>query len=367
MSHTKNNILAQHATNRDLSIAAPPLTTRTSSDFASDEIFVPLDERIISGTAEALESGQTHYVDVPGIAPLRAAVADYLREATQATTQAANVVITAGIQESRFLTIQMIGENFDRIAMPSVVHPGVRRALGVRPMPVEMLAADAPSGYLTPVSEIQRALAAGARFFYLESPARLTGASYSELDTSAIADLAAQYEATIIWDQGLAPWAASAPSLAAYAAEGAQIITIGEAFPGMGLSSWFIAYIASPQTLIPAMQSQKQIMAICTSTASQYGALEASRLFSEKQSAYAHQLQHKQSALRDLLAQQNIEVLPGDSATVLAFRADAAPHLSEDMANGADFGAPGVWRVTVSFSSTSEAILNSVSGKGLAS
>ncbi|MBW4438551.1 MAG: aminotransferase class I/II-fold pyridoxal phosphate-dependent enzyme [Pleurocapsa minor GSE-CHR-MK-17-07R] len=361
---TKDAILAQHAANTLLNAAAPPLTMRAEGDIGADEIFMPLDERIIAGASEAMEAGHTHYVDVPGIGPLRAAIAEYLRGATGADTQAANVIVTAGIQESRFLTIQMIGENFDRIALPAVVHPGARRALGVRPMPIETLACDEAAGYLPAVAEIQRALESGVRLVYLESPSRLTGAVYSAADTTAIAQLASQHQATIIWDQGLSPWAEQAVSLAGQSAPGAQIVTIGEAFPGMGLASWFIGYIAAPVALIPPMQSQKQIMAICTSTSAQYAALEASKLFGEQQPAQAARLQQTQAALRALLADSNsATALPGSTGTVLAVRAQGAAS-GADLADGADFGAPGVVRITVSFSSAAEAVVRQLTGKG---
>jgi aspartate/methionine/tyrosine aminotransferase len=151
-------------------------------------------------------------------------------------------------------------------------------------------------------------------------------------------------------DVGLAVGRAGQP------AEGAQLVSIGEAFPGMGLGSWFIGYIAAPEALIPPMQSQKQIMAICTSTASQYAALEASRIFSEGQPGHAARLREIQAALRARLADAGGQALPGVTATVLAIKAPSAPAgLEASLADGADFGAPGVWRVTVSFSTEAEA------------
>jgi aspartate/methionine/tyrosine aminotransferase len=350
-SQTKSRILDQHHDNALLNAAVPPLIASGQYDLSADDIASPLDESIIAGVVEALESGQTHYVDVPGIPPLRTALADYLRDSFQLQYTQANIIVTAGIQESRFLTVQMIGESFGRIALPAVVHPGVKRAVGVRPMPIDQIEVDAHM--LPTLSGIRQVLAGGTKLLFIESPSRLTGAAYSGEEVAAVASLVREFDATIIWDQGLAPWVDSYASLAAAAAD--RTVVIGEAFPSMGLSSWFIGYIAAPETWVATMQSQKQIMAICTSTASQYGALEASKLFAASQPEQRRRL----SQVRQMLAAQlaRYEVIPGHAASLLAFRLTEAEkqHAIAQLAaagfsitDGADFGADSVLRLTVS-------------------
>ena len=73
-----------------------------------DLMFEPLDDRIIASTLEALEAGQTHYVDVGGISPLREALARYLKKLAETTNAATTVVVAAGVQEDRFLPTQLI-------------------------------------------------------------------------------------------------------------------------------------------------------------------------------------------------------------------------------------------------------------------
>src|SRR5687768_5391473 len=108
-SSTKAAILQRHRDNRLLNAETPSPMMRDDKDLGADELSAPLDERIIASVSEALEAGQTHYVDVPGIAPLREIVAGYLNTVTRTSYQKANILVTAGMQEARFLTIQMIG------------------------------------------------------------------------------------------------------------------------------------------------------------------------------------------------------------------------------------------------------------------
>ncbi len=362
-SNTKSAILAGHRANDDLNSPLLPQVARADNDLGSDGMRAPLDERIIAAAAAALDDGQTHYVDVPGIAPLRAAVADYLNSAAGATYaaranySASNIIITAGMQEARFLSVQMIGEGYDSIAVPAVVHAGLRKALGVRSRDPMMMPVDPAQGYLPSLDAIAQAAAAGCRLFYLESPARLSGAAYSADEVAAINQIIADQEAAVIWDQGLAPWLEGAyASLAALDSERLRTAVIGEAFSGMGLASWFVGYIAAPAAWIPAMQSQKQIMSICTSTASQYAALEASQLYNEAQARQLSLLGGLRADLEHAAAAAGIAVVKGGAVNVIALRlsADHAQKINRagyDFAAGSLFGAPDVIRLNVNNSS----------------
>ena len=355
-SNTKNAILAQHQANEDLNTPLLPQVARGDSDLAADGMRGPLDERIIAAASAALEDGQTHYVDVPGIGPLRAAVADYLKGAAGASYQDSNILITAGMQESRFLSIQMIGERYDSIALPAVVHPGVRKALGVRSRNPRTMPVHPAKGYLPSVDAIAQAAADGTdrrRLFYLESPSRLSGAAYTAVEVAAISQIIADKDAAVIWDQGLAPWVEGAyASPAALDSDCARIATIGEAFSGMGLASWFIGYIAAPEAWLASLQSQKQIMAICTSTASQYAALEAAQLYSEAQARQLARLAQLRADLLGAASEAGLKVIGGEAVNLIALE------LSEDdmkkisragieFAAGSLFGAPDVIRLNV--------------------
>ncbi len=356
-SNTKSAILARHRANDDLNSPLLPQMARGDHDLGCDGMRAALDERIIAAAAAALEKGQTHYVDVPGIAPLRAAVADYLNSATATSYDSGNIVITAGMQEARFLSIQKIGEGYDSIALPAVVHPGARKALGIRSRNPQTLPVDPATGYLPTLDAIAQAAADGCRLFYLESPARLSGAVYADAEVAAISQIMVEHDAALIWDQGLAPWVAGAcPSPAALDSLRERAAVIGEAFSGMGLASWFVGYIAAPAAWIPPMQSQKQIMAICTSTASQYAALEASQLYAEAQARQLSLLGELRADLIKAAAEAGVAVLPGAAANVIALRlseADTAKinRAGFDCAAGSHFGAPAVLRFNVNNSS----------------
>lgn len=365
-SQTKSKILTQHQANTQLNTPLLPQSMRSNSDLSADEFISPLDERIIAGASEAMEEGQTHYVDVPGIAPLREAVAEYLNGETGTQYQKTNILITAGMQEARFLTIHKISELYDSISVPQVVHPGVLKALGVRPRNIVSLAVDITQRALPSVETIAKAIESGSRLLYLESPSRLTGEVYTKDEVKQINELVTKDNVAIIWDQGLASWVAntSYSSIGSKDPKTTKTATIGEAWSGMGLANWFIGYIAAPEAWIAPMQSQKQIMAICTNTASQYAALEANKLFAEARSQQLEQLKTLKDKLVKVANEANLSVVPSKSVNILAIKLSGQDNenivtkLREsgfDVADGRDFGAPDIIRLNVT-STTEQAI-----------
>ncbi len=373
-SQTIANILDEFVANTLLNTAAPPLMPASPGDMRVSHPAGQPNQPAIEAATRALQSGQTHYVDVPGIGPLREALSDYLSTSMGTPYAMADILVTAGIQEARFLTLQKIGENFEKILIPAVVEPGVLHALGVRQLPLIRLAVD-PETMLPTLKSIEEAFAAGGRLLFLESPSRLSGKAYNTAEVAELARLVREYETAVIWDQGLAPWLASGKysSLAAQDGMADRVAVLGEAWPGAGLDSWFIGYIAAPPNWFEPMRSQKQIMAICTATASQYAALEAAGSFAELHLEQLEQLQQQGQVVRDSVAKLNAIPLPGDTASLIALRMlpqkkeqalSALSSAGYQAADGSDFGAPDVIRLAITLDNNTEQALQSLGENG---
>jgi N-succinyldiaminopimelate aminotransferase len=345
-------LLQRHRTNSDLNAIVIPASARSAQDLAADATAGPLDERIIEATGEALDAGHTHYEPVPGIDPLRAALAQHLSEVTGADWRAGNLLVTAGMQEARFLTLQLIDAQGAALAVPEVVHPGVRKALGVRPRATHALAVDAVR-QLPQLDAMRAALEAGCRLLYLESPSRLSGATFNAEELAMLAALLEQHNANLILDRGLAPWVGG-PGAAAITE---RVALIGEAFPGAGMASWLAGYVAVPEDWLPPIQSQKQIMSICTATPAQFGALEAANLYAQEHPARLQYMIALRASLGERARAAGLDLLAGGAASLLALRLSPSQKTQGlarlaaagyQVADGSDFGAPDVLRLTVS-------------------
>lgn len=338
---------------------------RSPLDLSADQpTIAPLPE-MISSSLGALERGETHYVDAYGIAPLREQLALYLQQMGIGDGSMARVMAVSALQECRFLALQMLGEKLGEtqgvVGLPTIIHPGARLALGVRERAIIDIdvAFDATSdaqtlNALPTPAAIEAALQQGARLLYLESPSRLTGASYDADTLTTIAALIEQYNAAVIWDQGLAPWVEHYVSLAAVPTMSDCVIAIGEAWPGLGLESWPMSYLSGKNEWLDIFRIQKQVISICTNTASQYAALAASYSYTAVHAEQMQKLAAAQQALFGQLARIGVEPLAGDTLTLVALRANDAVirklnAAGLQWAEGAAFGAPGIIRLSVSF------------------
>ena len=351
-SPTKAKFIARFANNALLQAPIVAAVQRSPFDLSVDQPTMPPSPTIQASSLAALERGETHYVDTLGIAPLREQLAQYLQQMGIAESLPSRVLATAGFQECRFLTLQKLGELLGPVGLPSIVHPGARQALGVRERAIVEFAVEPTGDRLPTPAAIEAALQSGAKLLYLESPSRLTGAVYDAASVAAIAALLQSYDASAIWDQGLSPWVENYHSLAAVPGIADRVVAIGEAWPGQGLEGWPISYISGKAEWLEPMRSLKQIMSICTNTASQYAALAASYQYD---TLHPEQLQKLTTTRQSALAQAKqlgVESIPGgavnlvtllDNGTV-ASKLKAAGY---DYADGAAFGAPGTLRLAV--------------------
>jgi aspartate/methionine/tyrosine aminotransferase len=328
-----------------------------------------LPDSALEASYQALRAGQTHYVDVPGIGPLREALARYLDEEFAMAYDSNEMLITAGVQEGRFLTIQVLAEKFGQIAIPAVVDPGVQQVRGVRPPAVVEIPVGAANGYLPTMAAIRATLAAGSRLLYLELPSRLTGEVYSREDVEELLALLDEFEAGLICDQGLAPWVdlARFASPAAHSERTNRVAVLGEVWPGIGLDHCFVGYIAAPAEWIGPLRSQKQMMAICTSSASQFAALEAGHSFAGQRALLLPQLWRNRQRAVALAQQLGWTVLSGGTSCLLAVQLTEEENTKSQPAlqkagyrvvDGASFGVPNAIRLAVT---TDERIIKALS------
>ena len=326
-----------------------PAPTAAGRDLSGDHPVFDLAPEVRANTRAALDRGETHYADVPGVAELRDAASGVLRAWGLNVDATDGLIITAGEQEARFLAIQMLTHLGYRVLLPEVVHPGARKAAALGHVDVERVAVD-PTTLIADLPSVRRALNGGRAALYLESPNRLTGKIIDRGRLTVIAEEVARSGGIIVWDAALRPWV---PDDVDYAMAGAlqgmseHTVTIGSLWSGTGIEGWLAAYLAGPPSLLARGQSLKQILAICTTTPAQWAALGALQTReTEHRVRRDLLLTHKRNAAALLPS----AVLPGEAASVIAVRLPRPVTLTGLAARpmrGDAFGAPGCLRFTV--------------------
>jgi aspartate/methionine/tyrosine aminotransferase len=326
-----------------------PAPTAAGKDLSGDHPVFDLAPAVRAGTLEALDRGETHYADVPGLAALREEVSRALHAWGLNVDSVDGLIITAGEQEARFLAIHMLGHAGYRVLLPEVVHPGARKTAALGRIEAERVPVD-PSTLMPDLEHVRRGLAGGRAALYLESPHRLTGKVMERAFIEAVAEEITRTDGVVIWDATLAPWIADGVDytmIATLHGMHDRTVTIGSLWSGTGVEGWLAAYLAGPTSLLEQGRSLKQIIAICTNTPAQWAALGAVR------AGEAGQRERRTALLelrRNAAAHLPAAVLPGETASVLAVRLPRRVDLSGlpgRPMSGEAFGAPGVVRFTV--------------------
>ncbi|CAN5835834.1 hypothetical protein BH23DEI1_BH23DEI1_19190 [soil metagenome] len=194
----------------------------------------------------ALDRGETHYTDRPGILPLRQSVADALRARHDVEIDAAKgVVITCGVIEARFVAIQQLVPAGSGTVV-ALSHPErIAAACVVRD--VRLVGPDA---------DVQ-----GPAIVYLTSD---TPAETRDpwLARAAEEGWAVVFEAAE--ESGFHPASAGLAE---------ATVTVGGIGFDQGLEAWRVGFLAAPAATAGPLRDFKQSLTLCTTNLSQWGAL----------------------------------------------------------------------------------------------
>jgi len=305
-----------------------------------------------SSVVEALQRKETHYVNVPGITPLREAIAVFLTD-LGINTPMEKVLVTAGEQEARFLTLHSLLQDGYNAAVPAVVSPGVQRVISIKSRQAQTIPVDRSKGMLPDLASLEQTLKSGSNLIYLESPNRLTGYVYEQEEVQQIAALLESYDALSIWDQSTAPAVIGKySSLISFAPE--RVLAFGPLWPGLGLDTWQLGYITASDSFVQSLTKLKQAISICTSSPLQWAAVGASKVFAEKHAALKFDMEAiRQEVLTSF--QSDERVLIGSTTNILAIDlGETAPQALQRLeadgfhvTNGSVFGAPGILRIVM--------------------
>ena len=212
-----------------------------------------LPDRVLTAATDALDRGETHYTDRPGILPLREKVAERLGQRYDLTVDPkTSVLITCGDTEARFVALQQLlaaGDTLLCLGDTALVEAAViirgAKLIDARAEPSAKELEAVTGLYLS------ASAAPGSRSEYL-AQAKAQG-WWLIFDVTGDADA------------GFHP--ASDPALAAHT------VTVGGIGTDAGFSGWRVGFLAAPDKEAPALRSFKQSLTICTTNVSQWAAL----------------------------------------------------------------------------------------------
>lgn len=162
----------------------------------------PPDESLTRHVAERAALPETaRYTDIPGIAPLRDALAADIRARYGGACAAGHVLITAGCNQAFFTTIIALARTGDEVILPLPFyfnHEMTLTGLGIRAVP---LPCDADAGGVPDAADAARLITPATRAIVLVTPNNPTGAVYPPATIRAFHELSKARGIALVIDE----------------------------------------------------------------------------------------------------------------------------------------------------------------------
>ncbi len=233
---------------------------------------------IVEAAKAAIRDGLTTPTSVKGMAALRAAIAEHMREVSGLPVDADNVMVTTGGQEGLFLAIQALINPGDEILVPdprySSYDDAIKRAGGV----MVSVPTNREDAFNLEAAAVEAAITPASKALLIVTPSNPTAGIVTEDRLRAIADVAIRHNLIVIVDEIYGkivypPWRhfsiGSLPGMAE------RTITLDAFSKTYAMTGWRCGYVAAPADVIDAMARIKQVTTGPVATVSQWAGLAA--------------------------------------------------------------------------------------------
>jgi len=250
-------------------------------NFSAGEPDFDTPQHIKDAAIEALRRGMTKYTDVKGIEPLRDAIAQKYQQEYKLSYRKEDVLVSCGAKHSLYNLLQAVVDPGDEVLIPApywVSYSDMALLAGGTP---KLIPTSEETGFRITPDQLQDALTAKTRVFFLNSPCNPTGASYNRDELLALGAVLQKHDCLIFADDiyekiiydgfQVHNLVTLCPSLRD------RTLIINGVSKTYAMTGWRIGYALGPSDVIAAAgKIQSQSTSNPTSIA-QYAALEAIR------------------------------------------------------------------------------------------
>lgn len=294
------------------------------------------DPRLVEQVSQAMRSGHNQYPPMPGIMPLREAIADKVATLTQRRYDPnTEITVTAGATQAIMCAILCSVHPGDDVI---VIEPAydcylpVLELAGARAVTVPMNVSD--QGFTVPWDRVEASITPTTRLIILNSPNNPTGSTLTVEDYNALAailDRSANQRILILSDEvyehmvydGLQHLSVSAH--AGLAARAFVISSFGKTFHVTG---WKVGYVCAPAALSHEFRKVHQYNVFTVNTPAQYG-IAAYLADPQPYLALSSYYQAKRDLFRAGIARTRFQLLPAQGTYFQCVKYDAISDMGE--------------------------------------
>jgi aspartate aminotransferase len=234
-------------------------------------------EHIKAATIAAINAGQVHYSDLPGIAPLRAALAHKLRTFNGIAATADDVVVTNGLTHGSFAAFFAILDPGDEVILLDPHYPQHAGKIELAGGSVVSAPLDAAHGFSIRGDWIEAKVTPRTKAIVLVNPSNPTGRVYERGELEALAEVAIRHDLIVVADEvyeynvyeGRHISIASLPGMAE------RTVSLYAFTKSYAMDGWRLGYATAAPDILGAMLKVTANDVTHVNTFAQHGALAA--------------------------------------------------------------------------------------------
>jgi aspartate aminotransferase len=234
-------------------------------------------EHIKAATIAAINAGQVHYSDLPGIAPLRTALAHKLRTFNGIEATADAVVVTNGLTHGSFAAFFAILDPGDEVILLDPHYPQHAGKIELAGGSVVSAPLDAAHGFSIRGDWIEAKVTPRTKAIVLVNPSNPTGRVYEQDELEALAEVAIRHDLIVVADEvyeynvyeGRHISIASLPGMAE------RTVSLYAFTKSYAMDGWRLGYATAAPDILGAMLKVTANDVTHVNTFAQHGALAA--------------------------------------------------------------------------------------------
>ncbi|WIY52717.1 pyridoxal phosphate-dependent aminotransferase [Devosia sp. YIM 151766] len=213
-------------------------------------------QHIKDATIAAIQAGNVHYSDLPGVRHLREAIAEKLQRQNEIDVGADQVVVTNGLTHGSYAAIMAFIDDGDEVILLDPYYPqhvGKVELAGGVPVLAKL---DAKNNYAIDAAAIESKITPRTKMIILINPCNPTGRVYSREELTALADLAIKHDLLILSDEVYEEIVyddARHISIASLPGMADRTISLFAFTKSFAMDGWRIGYLTAPKAAIGAI------------------------------------------------------------------------------------------------------------------
>ncbi len=232
---------------------------------------------IIEAAQRAMASGKTHYSPPPGIPELRAAIAADSTARRGVPVSADQVVVAPGAKPIMAFALMALTGPGDEVIVPDPgfpIYESMTAFMGATPVGIPLRQ---ENDFRLDLDELRALVTPRTRMLFFNSPQNPTGGVLTKEDIEGIAQIALEHDLVVFADEIYMRilYEGEHFSITALPGMPERTIVLDGFSKTYAMTGWRLGHGIMPPELVPAFTRLMINTVSCTSTFSQYGAVEA--------------------------------------------------------------------------------------------